>query len=228
MRTLSTVSPAQDNPRERLLEVAIRLLEDGGPHGLRARKLAAEIGTSTMAVYTHFGGMPRLLEAIVREGFLRFAAHVKGAKQTDDPMADFFTKGLAYREWALQNSQLYRLMFGITGGMPARVEQDLTLVGTISTLPEGQAAFDVMVGALARVRASGRIDPVDPVVAAGQFLSATHGFVLLEIAGYFGATGNGVAWVFGPLGLSVMVGLGAARDDAERSVVAALGALGIT
>jgi hypothetical protein len=119
-------------------------------------------------------------------------------------------------------------MFGITGTMHRRVEQDMTVVGTISTLPEGQAAFGVMVHALARVRTSGRIDPVDPVVAAGQFLSATHGFVLLEMAGYFGADGNGVAWVFGPLGLSVMVGLGAAREEAERSAVAALGAVGIS
>jgi AcrR family transcriptional regulator len=215
------------SPPERLLEAAIRLLEEGGPQAVQARKLAAQIGMSTMAVYTHFGGMPEVLEAIVREGFLRFARHVNAVAETYDPMADFFTKGLAYREWALQNPQLYRLMFGLTSIKSRGVEQDLTLVGTISLLPEGQAAFDVMVQALARVKISGRIDPVDPVVAAGQFLSATHGFVLLEMAGYFGGDGNGVAWVFGPLGLSVMIGLGAAREDADRSAVAALGAAGI-
>jgi len=182
---------------------------------------------STMAVYTHFGGMSELFEAIVREGFLRFAAHVEAVTETQDAMADFFAKGIAYRDWALQNSQLYRLMFGLTTLLPTRLEQDMTVAGTISTLPEGQAAFDVMVHALDRVKASGQIDPVDPVLAAGQFLSATHGYVLLEIAGYFGPEGNGFAWIFGPLGLSVMVGLGARRVDAERSAVAALAAFGI-
>jgi AcrR family transcriptional regulator len=219
---------SETGPREGLVEAAIRLLESGGPSAVQARKLAAEIGMSTMAVYTHFGGMSELFEEIVREGFLRFAARVEAVPETDDPMADFFGKGIAYRNWALENSQLYRLMFGLTKSMPVRLEQDMTVAGTISTLPEGRAAFDVMVHALGRVRASGQIDVVDPVLAAGQFLSATHGYVLLEMAGYFGPEGNGFAWIFGPLGLSVMVGLGARRDEAERSAVAALAVFGIT
>jgi AcrR family transcriptional regulator len=228
MSDCQTVRRETGNPRVRLIEASIRLLEAGGPEAVQARKLAAEIGMSTMAVYTHFGGMSGLLEAIVRQGFLRLAAHVQAIPDTENPMADFFAKGLAYRDWALKNSQLYRLMFGLTGARPAHLEQDLTVAGTISTLPEGQAAFDVMVNALDRVKAAGQVDPVDPVSAAGQFLSATHGYVLLEIAGYFGAEGNGFPWVFGPLALSVMVGLGAVREDAERAAIAALAVFGIT
>jgi hypothetical protein len=40
--------------------------------------------------------------------------------------------------------------------------------------------------------------------------------------------GNGFAWIFGPLGLSVMVGLGASPDDADRAAVAALVSFGIS
>jgi AcrR family transcriptional regulator len=215
--------------RARLIEAALRLLEAGGPEAVQARKLAAEIGTSTMAVYTHFGGMSELIEAIVREGFTRFAAHVSAVPVTEDPMMDFFVEGTAYRDWALQHPQLYRLMFGLTGAaMPRHVEQDMTTSATISRLPEGQAAFDVMVQALERVKASGRIGQVSTAAAAGQFLSATHGFVLLEMAGYFEPDGHGFAWVLGPLALSVMVGLGASHEDAERSAIAALAARGVT
>jgi len=215
-------------PRARLIEAALRLLETGGPEALQARKLAAEVGTSTMAVYTHFGGMSELIEAIVREGFTRFAAYVSAVPETDNPMMDFFVEGMAYRDWALQHSQLYRLMFGLTGGMPRRLEQDMTTSGTISRLPEGQAAFDVMVKALERVKASRQIGPVDTLAAAGQFLSATHGYVLLEMAGYFEPEGHGFAWVLGPIAFSLMIGLGASRADVERAATAALGARGIT
>jgi AcrR family transcriptional regulator len=217
------------DPRQRLIEAAIRLLEAAGPEAVQARKLAVEIGTSTMAVYTYFGGMSELFEAVVREGFVRFAASVAAVPVTEDPMADFFVEGTAYRDWALANPQLYRLMFGLAGAaLPSRVAQDMTTSGTISHLAEGQAAFEVMVRALDRVKAAGRIGPVNTVAAAGQFLSATHGFVLLEMAGYFGPEGNGFAWVLGPLGLSVMVGLGASREDVERSAITALAARGIT
>jgi hypothetical protein len=79
-----------------------------------------------------------------------------------------------------------------------------------------------MVRSLERVVGAGQIRPVDPVIASGQFLSATHGYVLLEIAGYFGTDGMGVPWVLGPLGLSVMVGLGASHEDAEPAGIDAL------
>jgi AcrR family transcriptional regulator len=220
--------PNLAGPRARLIEAGIRLLGASGPEALQARKLAAEIGMSTMAVYTHFGGMSELFEAIVAEGFRRFGAFVSAVAVTEDPMTDFFVQGMAYRDWARSNPQLYRLMFGLTGAnMPRRVEQDMTMAGTISRLAEAQAAFNVMVNSLDRVKTSGRIDPVDTVAAAGQFLSATHGYVLLEIAGYFEADGHGFAWVYGPLALSLMVGMGASREDVERSAVAALAARGI-
>jgi AcrR family transcriptional regulator len=211
-----------------LIEAAIEALEMGGPTSVQARKLAAKIGMSTMAVYTHFGGMPGLWEEVIREGFVRFAAHVAAVPESLDPMADFFAKGIAYREWATRNPQLYRLMFGLTdAAITKRLEQDMTMAGTISTTREGQDAFAVMVRALERVVLSGRINPVDSVIAAGQFLSATHGYVLLEIAGYFGADGMGMPWVLGPLGISVMVGLGASQEDAERAGITALESLGI-
>ncbi len=55
--------------RQRLLEAAALLLDEEGPDALTARRLAAAANTSTMAVYTHFGGMPALVKEIVVEGF---------------------------------------------------------------------------------------------------------------------------------------------------------------
>ncbi len=221
--------PNLPGPRGQLIEAAIRLLEESGLEAVQARKLAAEIGMSTMAVYTHFGGMSELLESVMREGFRRFGAYVADAPISDDPMVDFFVRGIAYREWALRNPQLYRLMFGLAGAsLPRRVVQDMTVTGTPSLLAEGQTAFDVLFQSMERIKASGRIDAVNTVAAAGQFLSATHGYVLLEMAGYFDADGQGFSWVFAPLGMSVMVGLGASGQDVERSAVAALAARGIS
>src|SRR3954452_2540715 len=169
----------QADQRERMLEAAVRMLEDAGPEALQARTLTAEVGTSTQAVYTLFGGMPGLFEALVADGFGRFADHVSAVPLTDDPVADFFAQGWAYCGWALEQPQLYRLMFGLTGGRLRRHSGvETTVAGTPAAFPEGQAAAAVMVGSLERVIAAGRIRPTDPVVAAGQFLSATHGYVL--------------------------------------------------
>jgi AcrR family transcriptional regulator len=220
-------SAPQADQRARLLEVALRMLEQAGPEGLQARKLTAEVGASTQAVYTLFGGMPGLFEAMVADGFVRLARQVEDVVQSDDPVADFFSQGWAYSEWAFGNPQLYRLMFGLTGGrlrLHGRLE--MTVSGAVAHFPEGQAAADVMVRSLDRVKAAGRIRDIDTVIAASQFLSATHGYVLLEIGGAFGEEGEG-RQVIAPLAVNLMVGLGDTREAAERSLLAAISASGV-
>jgi hypothetical protein len=100
--------------------------------------------------------------------------------------------------------------------------EDISVAGTITLPVEAQRAFGIMIGSLQRIKGTRRIAEVDPALAAGQFLSATHGYVLLEMAGYFGAAGQGLAWVIGPLAISLMVGLAADQEDVERSITAAL------
>lgn len=207
--------------RARLLEVASAMLEEAGPEALRARELTAAVGASTQAVYTLFGGMPGLFEALVADGFGRFARHIEAVPETDDPVADFFAQGRAYCEWALEHPQHYRLMFGLTGGglrQHAGLEMSVTRrVGP----PEGQAAFQIMLRAMDRIEASGRIRPVDSPLAAGQFLSATHGYILLAIGGVFGREEDGLE-VIAALAVNLMVGLGDSREAVARSVAAAL------
>ena len=216
----TTVKPSRDDQRARLIEASVRRLEESGPEVLQARSLTAEIGSSTQALYTLFGGMPGLFEAIVADGFERFAAHVKAVPETDDPVADFFAKGWAFGEWALTHPQLYRLMFGVTGGdLRQHAGLELTVAGAANSSPEARSAMDVMVRSMDRVVASGRIRPVDPGLASGQFLSATHGYLLLAIAGVFTPSGDGLE-VARSFGVNLMVGLGDSPEAARRSMLA--------
>jgi AcrR family transcriptional regulator len=209
---------ARSEQREQLIEAATRAVEASGPEVLRARALAAEVGASTQALYTLFGGMPGLFEAIVAEGFARFARHVDEVPETEDPVADFISKGWSYSEWALAHPQLYRLMFGLTGGeLRHHVGLEVAVAGAVANTPQAQAAVDVLVNSMARVTASGRIDPTDPVGPAGQFLSATHGWILLEIGGAFGSEGGGLD-IIRDLSVNLMVGLGDSREAATRSL----------
>lgn len=219
----SQTTSSQTAQRARLLKAALGRLEASGPEALRARELTDEIGASTQAIYTLFGGMPRVLEALVADGFVRLALHVEAVPETDDPVADFFARGGAYCDWALTNPQCYRLMFGLTKGLRVRSELEMTATGRLANFSEGHAALEVMVRSLARVIEAGRVRPVDPVVAAGQFLSATHGYVLLDIAGTFGHQGHGLQ-ILASLARNLMVGLGDSPEAVERSLLAAAAA----
>jgi AcrR family transcriptional regulator len=214
----SSVEPSQ---RAALLNAARRSVEESGPEVLRARAITAEVGASTQALYTLFGGMPGLFEAIVADGFAEFARYVSAVPEGEDPVADFFAKGWAYSGWALSHPQLYRLMFGLTGGELRRhAGLEVVVAGTAANSPQAQAAVDVLVRSMTRVADSGRIDPVDPVLAAGQFLSATHGYLLLNIAGVVGDEGGDIG-IARELAVNLMVGLGDDRAAATRSLDAA-------
>src|SRR5689334_4686628 len=97
------MAPMTGCGREALIDAGLRLLERGGVEALRARKVAAEIGSSTMAVYTHFGGMTGLIDAVAEESFARFTQALTEVPETDDPVADFLVMGIGYRRFALAN-----------------------------------------------------------------------------------------------------------------------------
>jgi AcrR family transcriptional regulator len=204
--------------RDRLVAAALAVLEREGPTALQARTLAGEIGASTMAVYTHFGGMPKLIEAMVSEGFARFAEHVRRVPQTDDPMADFIAEGMAYVEFAMQNPQLYLVLFGLTDlGRIRKLPPDANAPWDLA---EAVDALSVPVSAVERVIEADRIRPQDPTRAATQILSATHGFVLLAMSGFIDS--QGLQDVMAPMTINLMVGLGDTRRRAERSLAAAI------
>lgn len=170
--------PADDEPdvRRRLLEAAARILGDEGPSALSTRRLARDAGTSTMAVYTHFGGMPALVREIVAEGFRRLVARVAEVPDTDDPLHDLTQCAVAYRANALENPQLYAVVFGSASLGGYRLNDDERGVGL--------EAFGQLVDAVRRTMDAGILRADDPAAVAGQFWSALHGFVMLELSGF--------------------------------------------
>ena len=208
--------------REQLIEAGVRLLERDGPQALQARKVAAEIGSSTMAVYTYFGGMSGLVDAIAAEAFTRFAQALTDVPQTDDPVTDFFAMGAAYRRFALANPQRYQLIFGISSlETVSRNRTDLTVTGGTTDRTNRAASFDALLSAVRRMIAAGRIRDDGELAVAGRLWSLIHGAVMLEMAGFFGHEGHGLSQILAPLTIDVVVGMG---DDRDQTTLSMLGA----
>jgi AcrR family transcriptional regulator len=151
-----------------LVERAARMLADREPVTLRA--LVEGTGASTMAVYTHFGGMPGLWSAVRQEGFTRLAARLDGVARTGDPVHDLAALGVAYARNALAAPELYRAMFD------ARAD--------LADAPAADATFDRLVAAVARARDEGRLAAdTDARALATRFWAAGHGLVSLVVQG---------------------------------------------
>ncbi|WP_329137690.1 TetR/AcrR family transcriptional regulator [Streptomyces sp. NBC_01476] len=172
------MSPRRVDPNlsAQLIDAAAKLLSEEGPAALSTRKLAAIVGTSTMAVYTHFGGMDDLVRAMVREGFMLLSSRLGAVGESDDPVADVVALGWAYRANAREHWHLYNVMFGGS-----------SLSGfslTDADRQHGRYTLDVLVGAVKRCVAADRFRPSDPELVAHQLWIALHGLVTLDLGGY--------------------------------------------
>lgn len=155
-----------------LVDVAARLLVEEGPDKLSLRRLAAEAGTSTMAVYTRFGDKGRLLAATHREGFLRLGAALDAVPRTSDPVADLFAMGVAYRDVALAGRHLYHLMFGRPLAQLSEDEQAQAVA---------RAAYDPLIEGVRRCQEAGAMTSGDAERIALHLWSTAHGMVSLEL-----------------------------------------------
>src|ERR1700739_2331694 len=149
-------SQTQRSVRDEMLHAAVGLLDDQGPDALQTRKVAGAAGTSTMAVYTHFGGMRGLIAEVAEEGLRQFDAALT-VPQTDDPVADLFAVGAAYRRYAIERPHMYRLMFGSTSahGINAPAHNVLTL--TVAEIEERYPSFPHVVRGVHGGMLAGRI-----------------------------------------------------------------------
>jgi len=205
------VSPRQIDPKARpaLIEIGARLLADEGPRALSTRRIAAEAGTSTMAVYTYFGGMSGLVREMVHEGFARLQQHLAQVATTDDPVADMALMGRAYRHNALANPHLYAVMFG--GSSLAGFEL------TDEDRQHGRYNLSNVVDCARRCITAGRFLPADELMVAHQMWVTIHGLVDLELGSYLIAPCDADACLEAQL-VALMIGAGDEPELARQSV----------
>ncbi|MGW0332965.1 TetR/AcrR family transcriptional regulator [Streptomyces sp. NPDC003011] len=161
--------------RLRLLHRAAATVFDRGTAALSLRQLAAEVKTSTTAVYSLFGSKAGLLGSLYQEAVRLFAERLAAVRPTDDPAGDVIRIGLAYREYAVANPHLYAILFSDRG---ARCPSD-------SDRPRGVVeTYRPLVDAVRRGQQAGQFGSAsDPEVIALSVWGAAHGLVSLVLSG---------------------------------------------
>lgn len=160
--------------RTMLIERAAAMLRRREPVSLRS--VVAGTGVSTMAVYTHFDGMPGLWRAVRQEGFARLSSRIAAVEITDDPVRDLSALGVAYTENALADPDLYRVMFDASADLDDPAVAD--------------DAFGALIDAARRARGAGRFRAdVDPARLALRWWAAGHGLMMLVTGGVIPADG---------------------------------------
>jgi AcrR family transcriptional regulator len=165
-----------DDLRQRLLEAAAHVLATEGVGALSTRRVSAEVGTSTNAIYRLWGSMPELIRALYLEGFRRLGLHLARVATTDDPVGDVRRLGDAYHASAVENPEFYGVMFG--AAVPGFSADPDDAAFALSTLV-------VLIDAVRRAVEAGALHG-HPEDLARELWSVNHGITSLGLAGMLG------------------------------------------
>jgi AcrR family transcriptional regulator len=160
--------------RDRLCAVAERLFAETGPNGVTMRQLASELGVSPMTPYRYFKDKDDILAAVRANGFNQFALALETARASaKGARAKGAAVGGAYVDFAFEHPHTYKLMFDLQqpndDAYPELVEA-------------GRRAHEMMTAWVKDlINAGEMVGDADEIGA--MFWAATHGVVVLEMAG---------------------------------------------
>jgi len=201
-----------------LIDAAARLVAEGGPHGLSARRLAAEAGTSTMAVYTYFGSMSAIVREIVHDGFGRLKSLFDLVEPTEDPVRDMALLGRVYRYNAVTNRHVFEVMFGGSSLAGFALMDEDRQHGRYTLAPVTDCAR--------RCVEAKRFSPCEPALLAHHMWIGVHGTVILELGGYL-IKPYDADLCFETQLVSLMTGAGDKFESARESVAESARSFGL-
>jgi AcrR family transcriptional regulator len=124
--------------RERVLEAAMRLADQGGLDALSMRKLGQELGVEAMALYYHFANKERVLDGMVDLVFSEIDLPAIGA---DWKMA-MRRRGLSVRHALARHRWAIGMMESRTNPGPANLRHHDAVIGCLRA-----AGFDIAMAA---------------------------------------------------------------------------------
>lgn len=162
-----------ENLKEALLEAAIALIGEVGPHAFTLREVARRAGVSHNAPYRHFRDKDALLAAVATQGFQRLTDALREAASRGRTALERWKRsGRAYIAFAVRWPQHFTVMF------------DAAFIA--SDYPEcaaaGKAAFDILLRLVADAQAAGELDGREPLPLALTSWALVHGLAKLAVS----------------------------------------------
>ena len=168
---------AKDAYRGKLLRVAAHLYVQYGRDGLTMRRLAAEFGCSTMALYRWFKNKDDIVIALRTDGLNRMGEALEAAFATAGTARKRHSAVLAaYFAFAKSNPDFYRALFDVPFDESTATPE----------LLKARDRLSVPMKAHAELMREENLN-VDLQTFATQMWAALHGAILLDDVGLFGA-----------------------------------------
>jgi AcrR family transcriptional regulator len=168
--------------RDRLIDAATRLLDEGGPAAVTLREVGRLAGVSHNAPYKHFAGKEDLLAAVAARQLRgrqdRPHVAVRAGSAGEDAVRGMMH---SYVRWAMRYPARFKLTFGSWTTDSAELAE---AAGT---------AHSTLIRAVESAQAAKALPEGDAERIAALILAVAHGAVDLSLSGHLLASGKGHA-----------------------------------
>ncbi len=113
----------RENMQALILETALELFTTEGFESMTLRRIAERIEYSAATIYLYFKDKDDIFFALLRQGFDMLLDRQNAVQSIVDPRERLHAHGRAYVDFALEQPQLYEIMFVIHGPLKA-MERD--------------------------------------------------------------------------------------------------------
>ncbi|MEI9990971.1 MAG: TetR/AcrR family transcriptional regulator [Rhizomicrobium sp.] len=160
--------------RARIGAAATALYAAGGVGAITMRDIAKKLGRSPMGLYRYFADRDEILAFVRADAFDRFSDALERAFASGaDAFARARAVGRAYFDFALANPNAYRLMFDLDPPDEAR-HPDLRRAGKRAGETVTRHVKDLVAAGIVKG---------DPKVVGNALWAASHGVIVLHLAG---------------------------------------------
>jgi AcrR family transcriptional regulator len=158
-----------------LLDVAERLVAEGGLEALSVRRVASEIGAKSRAVYSRFGSKDGLVIALGTRAFNLLGDGLDALPTSDDPAGDLVEAGLiVFRRFTLSHPALFTIGF-LQAGVPTHIARAFR-----SAQSKALTRLHAKIG---RLKNMGQLGTRSEAQAALEFHAVCEGLAALESRG---------------------------------------------
>lgn len=169
--------------RRSLIDAGMALARDGGPDAVVLREATRRAGVSPNAAYRHFADRAELVDAVsdAAQGFAAAAmeaelAEVPPATDIESAQERLRAVGIGYLRFARDEPGLFRVAFGVPGGL------DRAFVAEKAG-PGGTSPFGLLAGALDDLARFGALPAERRPASELLAWSAVHGLAMLVLEG---------------------------------------------
>jgi AcrR family transcriptional regulator len=160
----------REEMRKLILDGAQKLFLANGYEKVSIRNIADEIEYSPATIYLYYKDKNELLFALHQRGFVKMVSEFQPLLMLNDPFEKLVGMGRSYIRFAVENPELFDLMFIMTAPMDKLDKEDWV---------EGDQAFGLLLQVVQECMDAGIFQQHDVQATSMMIWSSIHGYTAL-------------------------------------------------